>query len=82
MGSMEISATFQRIILTQLLNAYGGKHVSELLGPNEDGDAGPKGLRWELDPLSGPDWGQRTTYFERKEHQRNSLVFGLIPGMM
>ena len=44
MGSMEISATFQRIILTQLLNAYGGKHVSELLGPSEDGDAGGPGM--------------------------------------
>lgn len=77
---MEISTTFQRIILTRLLNAYGGKHVSELLGPSED--AGPKALGWELDTLSGPDWGQRTTCFERKEHQRNSLVFGLIPGVM
>lgn len=76
MSSVEISATFQRIILTQLLNAYGGKHVSELL---ENGDAGPKGLGWEL---TGPDWGQRTTHFERKGCQRNSLVFGLIPGLM
>ena len=55
------------------------RHVSELLGPSENGDAGPKGLGWEL---TGPDWGQRTTHFESKECQRNSLAFGLIPGVM
>lgn len=48
------------------------RHVSELLGPSENSDAGPQDLGWEL---TGPDWGQRTTHFERKECQRNSLVF-------
>ena len=45
MDSTEISATFQRIILTQLFHAYGDKHVSEPLDPSEDGGPRPEALR-------------------------------------